>query len=364
MGRVLIIGFMLLLQLSCRNKEPDQVRGNLVQVQTFGDGYSNVEGYITRAIYMATDHSNNLYIADQGKAGILKYKFDGEFVQLIGSAGRGPEEFGSSLKVDVAENLIGIIDYDNFRISLLNPQGKMMNMFDISHLYFGEFALSKERILLGARASRFQTTNLENEDRFYLYDLQGNKIRSFGKFLVPENSSNEIPAEMSRALVKTYNGFLHVAYVYFPIYQIYDLNRGVLLAEHDLKELTSVESAEQNKEVSSPEDLFSSQTNTNVSVVISGLEVVNDRVFIRRYKEDLFFVDEFQLRGTELDHTKSHILTKESVGTKYLANFVFVPSRQSFFSLEVSAAEGFRISEYKITKPREMGNPPATGRLQ
>ncbi len=82
---------------------------------------------------IAIGADKNLYVADQGRARIVKFTPNGEFLGAWGSKGAGDGEFDEMTGIAVDEQQhVYVADARNARIQIFDANGKFLNKFQVA----------------------------------------------------------------------------------------------------------------------------------------------------------------------------------------------------------------------------------------
>lgn len=345
----IIIALVFLTNCSKKIEKPRYVSEDIVQVQYFGDDDKNRGGFISEARSIASDDQKYLYVNDWRQQSILQYSLSGDLIRKIGSEGRGPGELSPIVHIDTFGDMIFTMDIRNFRISRFSQSGELVNSFPITHSYLGEFCVSRDVIIVGGKVNPFQSSRLDEESRFYMYDWDGNLVKSFGSFLNTEDFSDKMPATMSSANIEIKNGLLYVVYRFFPLYQVFSLDDGSLVHEQWIKEVPLLNEPERNKHATFNE---LTSTNTEIQGVIANMDFGEKTVYLQKYDygEETIAIAEFVFEGLEIIHQKNYMISKSlsEIPVNHPIDFVFNQKRNSFFFLESGIDGVQRISEYEL----------------
>lgn len=342
--KTIFLLFLTTQLISCTpNENQTSERQNLSHIQSFGS--IPVDGFIGRASSISSDLNKYLYVADMAGAKIHKYDLDGGFERSFGKKGRGPGEFSGNISVNVDSHADTILvhDFSNYTVSFFEESGEFLTSFSINERHNAEFQFANNLLVTGHTLPPFVTT-FGDEKLLHIFDKNGNFIQKFGNFIEFEE---EIPAIMQKFFHDIYNDQIHLVFLYFPIYRIYDL-KGNLLAEHKLDSLTNTD-VQKNQEAKTFKNLPKTGT-ADVRGAFGGIQVVNERVFIPVQNDDYLQIDEFNLSETELTHSESYYYPLNSTKRKVIGylDFLYIENRNSFYVLETVEGEGFVVSEYGI----------------
>jgi hypothetical protein len=316
---------------------------NLTYIQSFGD--SDVQGFIATSRSITSDLTNFIYVADLTAAKIHQYTLDGDYVGSFGRDGRGPGEFTGNINVHTHEDLVLVHDFSGYTVSFFSNDGLFINMFNLEKRHNAEFQFAGDYLVTGPAYVNPFGTNYQDDDLLYIYDRNGNVIRSFGRMLTFDE---EIPPIMQRFFTAVRGDQIHLVFLYFPVYRIYNLE-GSLIAEHRLDSLTTTPDLEKNQESAAFRNIPRTGT-ASVQGGFGGIAIIGDRVFIPFYNSDYLQIDEFALAGNDLSYSDSFfypLQSKERNVIGYL-DFLYVEDRNAFYVLENVEGQGFVVSKYKI----------------
>lgn len=340
----LVLFLMTAQIISCSpNKNETNRLQNLKHIKSFGN--IPIDGFIGQARSLSSDLNQFLYVADMGGAKIIQFTLDGEYVRSFGRDGRGPGEFSGNINVDnnARGDTILVHDFSNYTVSLFAETGEFLKDFSLDERHNAEFQFANNLLVTGHALPPFVTT-FGDEKLLHIFDKNGNFIRKFGDFIEFEE---EIPAIMQKFFYDIHDERIHLVFLYFPIYRIYDLE-GELLVEQKLDSLTNT-NIQKNQEAKTFKNLPVTGT-ADVSSIFGGVQVVNNRVFIPVKNDDYFQIDEFNLSENKLTHTESYYYPLNSTKRKVIGyfDFLYIENRNSFYVLETVEGKGFVVSEYGI----------------
>ena len=130
--------------------------------------------YGPRRIAIGRDES--LYVVDQGRTRIVKFKLDGRVLSVWGSKGSGDSQFDdpTSVAVDLKTDKVYVADPRNKRIQVFDSSGKLLNKWLVPEWGqangFEDLTVDSESGLLYASSSNMNTV--------LIFDLNGTRIGS------------------------------------------------------------------------------------------------------------------------------------------------------------------------------------------
>lgn len=321
----------------------EDIGSNLFYVKSVGTG---VEHYIARAA-MFELYGEYLYLPDQKLAKVLQFSVDGKFIQSFGKKGRGPGEFSGKMLIGTADSLLFVTDYTNYTLSKYNINGQLVESWAIRSNHFGEFLATNNYLMTGPNIALFEREFTE-KDRFYLIDQEGNQIGSLGRF--PEFADGII-AGMFRSSIDIENDRVHILYLFYGIYQVYNL-RGELLAEYNLENITGVKINDTYKDPATFANIKGPSSLgllAGILPVYRGFDVSGNKVFLSRNKKGYIHIEELSISENKLSYVTEYIYPFVKRNIAGMLDFQYYPDRNSFFILEAGVpGEGFVLSEYGI----------------
>jgi DNA-binding beta-propeller fold protein YncE len=125
---------------------------------------------------VAIGPENSIYIVDQGRTRIVRFRSDGSILQVWGSPGKGDGQFSdpSSVAVDEHNNRIYVADPGNQRIQVFDLDGKFMMKWLVEEWQPSSWAvqhLAIDQQTGYVYASSFTTSEV------LVFDLTGKKLR-------------------------------------------------------------------------------------------------------------------------------------------------------------------------------------------
>ncbi|MTI86977.1 MAG: 6-bladed beta-propeller [Balneolaceae bacterium] len=333
---------IILFVFSC-GKEKQKTDKDLIFHDHIGNGVN--EGFIHRASSFTSDRTNYLYVDDSGQNYIIQYDLDGNFMRTIGRRGKGPGEFPSSnILTDVKDSLIFVSDLSGFRVSIFDTSGVFKSSFITEKRYKSRF-FAHDSVLITSFGGFDFERDLKDKYQFDKFDMKGNLVSQFARHPITDNT-NTYPTKFFFSRKKVSNGLLHVAYVYIPLYQIYDIQSERLLYEFHLRDLEGFETIEEQIQLGGdqPETILKSMK--NLRTYVSYLDVVDNQVFIMHGSFPEFTIRHFRLRKGNLHHINSYSSSLESLNSKGILQFMYIPKKEQFYFLHYHQTEGFVVSVF------------------
>jgi sugar lactone lactonase YvrE len=126
---------------------------------------------------VAIGPENSIYVVDQGRTRIVRFRSDGTILQVWGSSGKGDGQFRdpSSVAVDERNHRIYVADPGNQRIQVFDLDGKFIMKWPVEEWHDSSWAvqhLAIDRQAGCLYASTFTTNEV------LVFDLTGKKLRS------------------------------------------------------------------------------------------------------------------------------------------------------------------------------------------
>jgi len=139
-------------------------------------------GQFTSSYYLATDSSNNIYIADTGNHRVEKFDSSGNYITQWGSAGSANGQFSSlsspfGIAVDSSNNIL-VIDTGNYRIQKFDSNGNFLNKFGSFGTGVGGLGTPYGIAIDPINNSIYVTDNYNN--KVLKYDSSGNFLFQWG----------------------------------------------------------------------------------------------------------------------------------------------------------------------------------------
>ena len=177
---ILIIFMITFLSIELRSEKPElKFSKDLVIGKNSGDN-----NFIFTAISdVDLDKEENIYILDGKDFRIQKFDYQGTFLNSITlGRGQGPKELSfSPIMAVTPEGEIALLDLMARKILIYNIDGTFRSFFKLDFQLFDlEYYANGHLVLLG----------LDNDKIIHIFDLEGQKIQSFGEpFLIPKKHS-------------------------------------------------------------------------------------------------------------------------------------------------------------------------------
>lgn len=145
---------------------------------------NSAEYVLIKPFWIDVDQHENIYVFDYGDLTLKKFSREGKFVRAFGKGkGKGPGEFMNPMNSAIdAEGKVWIADAVNVNITVFRADGVFEKMFRLKQ--------HPERFLLLGRSGKFVVMpSSQVEDRFEVYDHNGQAVKSFGR-LIPDQAQN------------------------------------------------------------------------------------------------------------------------------------------------------------------------------
>jgi len=305
---------------------------NLQKEFSFGHEGLNV---LANPTHMTSDNKN-IFVSDPFKSEIFHYDLSGNFIKIIGSFGKGPDELSHQSVIHVNNSQLFIEDQGNKRVKLTNIKGEVDSIF-LNKSSFIEFTVFSDKIYAFSPES-FRDVNIGNYDLISVYDFNGVKLDSFGDLI--GGFAPNIPAGVSWPFLKIENNLLHVLFNYFPIYRIYDL-KGNLLNEYDLSAINENHMLNSNFEPEAYDEFLS----PDIKSVYKALYVHNENIYAARLTVDELLIEKYRLINRELSFEKNFTF-RDQPNNYYLIDFSYSHEAKSFYVLEKSDVP--KVTKYRI----------------
>lgn len=327
---VVIIG---LISISCNNDSLDK-KSNLKFELSFGnDG----PGLLTNPYKLSSDYENFIYVSDPYRSKVYQYNLDGNFVREIGSRGRGPGELVHASVISADPGLIVVEDQGNKRTQIYDSNGELKFIF--AHLNSSiAMEIHNEKIYSFSPSSFSINSKLVQDSLFVVTDFNGNEMFQFGEM---KYKNLDLPLGTNWPSLKISGQKLHVAYIYFPIYEVYDM-LGNKEFEVNLKDLN-------NKNYLNEDYLNTLPTESvkqEMEAVIRAIDVVNSYVFIMRQNKDVI-IDKYFLEENTLTYEETYRYSSKTEGY-FPIDMIADPTGEKFYILELGGQP--KVSRYSIYK--------------
>ena len=220
----------------------DETKIELDFVQETGSLEATDENYIMWKISdVCRDSDGNIYIINSGDCRIQKFNADGEYMATIGRKGEGPGEFKNSpvnLTFAPNEELYVGVNYD---FIVLDKAGKELRRYrqetDIRPSQC--WLLPGGRMIIGGKFgmvgllsdAQRMSFDYENFPLFFICDLEGKVVHSFGKpdvIINPKSSDYYIVADAPVAVDGA--GNIYITYRYKNLIEKRDADGNILFA--------------------------------------------------------------------------------------------------------------------------------------
>jgi DNA-binding beta-propeller fold protein YncE len=129
--------------------------------------------YGPRRIAIGPDDS--IYVVDQGRTRIVKFRPDGRVIATWGTKGNGDGQFDdhTSVAVDPKTNKVYVADPCNKRIQAFDSNGKFLGKWSVPEWRLHGF----EDLAIDSKAGRLYASSA-NMDSVLAFDLNGNRMAS------------------------------------------------------------------------------------------------------------------------------------------------------------------------------------------
>lgn len=333
---ILLIGSIFFAGCTVESEEGDNP-GNLQRVQSFPGESDTV--LLANPMGFASDRDSIIFVADNFPSDVKVFSADGDYLQTLGRKGRGPEEFYHPFAITVnEEGKVFIADGGNLRLQIYDSNGRFLEMFTHEHT-MGSIASAGELIYAFNPPSLMTVGELGEMDLVHVYRPDGTIENRFGEYLtVTEN----IPAGLSWPYMKIDGGHLHLAFRYFPIYRVYNLE-GALLAEIDMSEFGEISgmSIDADYDKSS----FHNPGEPDLVLNSSAMDVYDQSVYLARPGSDLV-IDHFRFRDNKLAYIDTYSYW-QGPDRYSVVDLIYHPGRDSFYALEY-VSDLIQITEYAL----------------
>lgn len=201
---------------------------------------------------LAIDNNGNFYVLDSGNFRVMKYDRDWNFVATFGRDGQGPGEFPNIPEyLDIRNNLIFVYEPRAMKLIVYNTDGKFLYDFKRGEIGSDVFGLLSTGELA---KDRIRSTSL-----IAVYNLDGTKIREFGKPRIYENSKFNSMGNFFRMFIDK-NDFIYITFdfqnrieKYSPDGKLlYSISRKLPYKESTDREMVKIKFLSQGKLMEEP----------------------------------------------------------------------------------------------------------------
>ncbi|MTI86974.1 MAG: 6-bladed beta-propeller [Balneolaceae bacterium] len=332
-----------LFVFSCNRAEPN-TNYNLVFEKHIGNKV--YEGFIDGAQSITSDYSNFLYVNDSGQAHVKQYDLDGNFIRNIGKKGQGPGEFPSPLIVtDASDSLLAVNDISGFRISLFDTSGTFISSFPTQKWHSSPSYIVDTTLISRYGGTNYER-NLKGEYQFSKFNFGGERISRFVPYPISEETS-DFPARGFISRDDVSNGLLHLAYLYIPLYQIYDIESEKLLYEFNLSDFPGFEIAYEQESINGDHPQIIRKIMGELTQVLAYLHVVDNNIFIMRMPTKKIIIEHFKLEKDTLNHVDTYAVSPKSLDGDRVLDFIYIPRKDRFYFMQNHIEEGFVVSVFR-----------------
>ncbi|MCK4695069.1 MAG: 6-bladed beta-propeller [Candidatus Cloacimonetes bacterium] len=140
------------------------------------------EEFFAQISDLIEDKDGKIYIVDRQNHEIKVFSYEGDYLQTIGSEGKGPGEFREPLNIGfIKDSKIIISDTQNRRFQLFDKRGNFIKSYKMEVDSPGFFQIdSNKRIYNKSFFFNFGNDETENP-LFNIYDIEFNKVAELGK---------------------------------------------------------------------------------------------------------------------------------------------------------------------------------------
>lgn len=302
----------------------------------FSFGYDG-PGLLTNPFKLASDYKTFIYVSDPFRSKVYQYDLEGNFIREIGSRGRGPGELTHASVISADSGLLVVEDQGNKRTQIYDPNGEVQSIF--KHLHSSIAMTVHDQKIYSFSPSSFSMNSSQMKDSlFVVTDFEGNELRQFGEI---KYRNSGLPLGAHWPTMRISGQKLYVGYIYFPVFEIYDLlgNKEFEVNLNDFEGLYN-----------SDEDIINSlpieSMNRQMEAVIRAIDVIDENIYIMRQNEDVI-IDKFSFNDNKLIFEETFIYTDDSEGY-FPIDMIADPSGNGFYILELGGQP--KVSRYSIIR--------------
>lgn len=170
-----------------------------------------------------------IYIGDNLNSRVICLDSRMNYLFEFGRKGNGPGEFSGIYSIKEKKNKIYILDKGNFRVSIFDKQGKLLNMLSLNSIVYDIAVTESGEIAL--------LTASENM-LIKIIDEKGNHVKSIGQLIYNEDSRYSSSISVAHLDIDEENN-IYVAFVQSPMVRKYNYI-GELLWEKDLNQIAEL----------------------------------------------------------------------------------------------------------------------------
>lgn len=124
---------------------------------------------------IAIDGDKNLYVADQGRARVVKFGPNGQVLRVWGTVGTGEGEFKQLTGIAFDNERLYVADAGNARVQVFDSDGKFLDEFPVQEWTMPESGWQAPDILYDPRARRLYLSSSLNH-QILVFDTNGKKL--------------------------------------------------------------------------------------------------------------------------------------------------------------------------------------------
>ncbi|MTI86956.1 MAG: hypothetical protein FH748_03190 [Balneolaceae bacterium] len=334
---------VVLSVLSC-SKTEQNTNYNLVFEKHIGNEI--YEGFIGTGRTITSDYQRYLYVDDITQVYVKQYDLDGNFIRNIGREGRGPGEFPTSnIMSDVRGSLIAVNDLSGFRVSVFDTSGTFKFSFPTQRRYITPTYIIDSTLISGDGGSTFER-DLKGKYQFSKFNFDGELISRFVPYPISEKTS-DYPARVFQGRIEVSNGLLHIAYLFVPLYQIYDIESEKLLYEFNLADFPGFEIDTERKSIKGnyPQTILKSME--ELQQYLSYLHVIDNNIFIMRMSNPYVIIENYELEKDSLKHINTYAASPKILDAGRILDFIYIPQTERFYFAQSHNEEGIVVSVFR-----------------
>ncbi|PWN05100.1 6-bladed beta-propeller [Rhodohalobacter mucosus] len=330
------IVFAALILVSCDsdNHNTENRKSNIQLVYSFGH---DSPGLLSNPYKLASDYDKFIYVSDPYKSIVIQYDMEGNFIREFGSRGRGPGELTHASVISADTGIVVVEDQGNKRTQIFDSNGELQSIFQHLHSSIS-MAVHDGKMYSFSPSSLSMSSNLVQDSLFVVTDFEGNEVRQFGEM---KYKNSGLPSGAHWPAMKISGQKLYVAYIYFPVLEIYDLsgNKEFEVNLNDFEGLYNYD-----------EDILSTipaeSMNQQMEAVIRAIDVIDENIYIMRQNKDVM-IDKFSFNGGSLSHEETFIYTSKSE-EYFPIDMIADPAGDGFYVLELGGQP--KVSRYSVIR--------------